>query len=174
MNWIALFFSSMSLLNSPTTYIDVIQASASLTKDSNAYAMFEDTAPAANYMLSFTSPSIVSVQSNLTKRKVYKSVEQVVLRDNLGRVSLVTTKFLAKPQWIILLVDLDLRPEFGQMGNTNHPTNTTMEHFAISTDAVALADFASNKSLDTGLAYRIYRAQEYDARDTLNFTFTPK
>lgn len=172
--WIALFFQATSLLNSPTTYIDVIQASASLNVDHNVYAVFQDTGNAGNYMLSLSSPSIFSIFPNLAHRRVFQGVEQTVLRGDLGRVSLIATKFLAKPQWIILTVEDGSEATYGIIGSTNHPANTMMEHFAMSIDSVSLADFAMSKALDTGLSYKIYRAQEYDAKDSLNFSFTPK
>lgn len=163
--FIALFFSSMSLLNSPTVYMNSIEATVSLQDSFNACSVTNSTQSLANYIY-----NLYAYEKTISKKRYFKATEQTVIFFP-NKNPLIVSKFLAPFQWIILAIDED--PAFQFLGSVTNSVNRS-EHFAISTDSITLVNYADSKAKTLNLKYKVYRGQEYLAKDRIDFTFKPK
>ena len=166
--WIATFFTTMSVLvgpGIPIGYVGINTVAEQLDRDLNAYDVVDSTMSVGNYVLSISTIA-KAPNSERAPKRVYKCLEQTLLVSN-GRPSLLVTKFLAKPQWVMLMND-PLFPE------NNFDVESLSEHFVVSTDSNVVAQYAINKGLITGLKYRIYKGQEYEYTSREDYSFKLK
>jgi hypothetical protein len=179
--WIAIFGSTMSLLQSPTSYVDVREKVNDLMVSQNTWAVVETTASVAIYLNSvgdFQADMTKSVMPlgqeyphpspNFTKNRIFRATEQRLITDANGEVIFVGSKPRMPFQWVILSVDVDA----DSPGSPGSPSPDYI--YDVSTSSTTLINYAISYKDFTGLDYKIYKGTEYEAKLIYSYKLIPK
>lgn len=165
--WIAVFFSTMGIWNSPHVStggnMNMDQAIMALNEDHNAFAILASTHLASAYI-----DAITTNEGTVSNNRCFKATEQTVIFFIGNKPPLIASKFLAPLQWMVLSKTMD------DKSSTMAAPSITQEHFFVNTDSIALVNFASARAKYLNISYRIYRGQEYMPKEVYDFAFIAK
>lgn len=169
--FIAIFFSTAGLMPSTTNFFPSVPESVnSIETNHNAYSVIPSTHLLAGYL-----DTMASSGNFVCAQRIFNVTEKTLTKRN-GVVTNVSSKFLAKPQWLDICTDVEFS-SYSLLGQSLLPPYMMEEQFAISTSPLALANFAVQKSSETGLAFKVYGGPEFVAHDPYSITgykFTTK
>jgi len=162
--FITLWFSSLTLLSPATQYSYVPTNVGALIWYKHTYSVFNDTVPVCAHI-----ESLAELEAETSKKRIFKGPEQTLLTSQ-GKPVLLTTKFLAKPQYVVLSYDRSLATH-SVIGSPLNPINRE-EFYTISASSTDIVNYTLEKAKQTGYDYKIYKSQEYTIKDNgHSFTF---
>lgn len=162
--WIALWFSSMTLLSPATQYAYVPLNVGALNLYKHTYAVFNTTADVGAYM-----DSLAGLENEVTIKTIYRGPEQRLILSN-GKPIFLGTKFLAPNQYSVLSYDESFSSH-AFIGSTSNSIDRE-EFYTVSDSSTDLINYTLLKAKQTGYDYKIYRGEQYVARDNgRSFTF---